>query len=76
MNQEAKRDWCRVLTRNCLYIVKVEGNHVMHQETKRDWCQFLTRNCLYLVEVEVNYIMHQETKRDDLYNASRKQVCE
>ena len=48
----------------------------MHQETKRDLCQFLTRNFLYIVEVEGNHIMLQETKCDELYNASRKQVCE
>ena len=76
MHQETKWDWCQFITRNCRDIVKVEGNHVMHQETKRDLCQFLTRNFLYIVEVEGNHIMLQETKCDELYNASRKQVCE
>jgi hypothetical protein len=60
MHQETKRDWCQFLTRNCLYIVEVEGNHIMHQETKRDWCKYLKKDHLRIAEIY----------------ASRKQGCE
>ena len=44
MHQETKRGWCQFLTRNCPYIVKVEGNHILHQETKRDKLYNASRN--------------------------------
>ena len=44
MQQETKWDWCQFLTRNCLYMVEVEGNYIMHPETKRDELYNASRN--------------------------------